>query len=501
MPQRDHQVVDDVRRLADDARVGLRVDGARELVRFFPQLRADFQRAAVVEALRVALLARARSSAPRARTRASARAATRAPSPEKHVSLPGVARRAAGLAEVERRVLVAVERAPRARRSRCRSSPLSPTARFASARRRSRALSFFVRSSAASSAYASMRTSPVRSSCTTTGIEIHASNSNFMRWGHATPLENRWSSRSPRPESCRRPEIFAAAWSCSTSPSRRRPSGGGFEKLTQPVHRRPRRAPRRRGSITTTRPATPDTRAIPLRPLDQGRARRLPRDGHAGARRARRRRWTRSSATTTSTASAAPPSGCAEASSPTPAPTTTRARSTRASARRARTATPHRPRAPRAPARHRALRRSIVRHLATASPTPRSGARSTRPAASSPRSRPRPARIAEGYDRSTFRRRRAARTRRVRRRDRSATAATTRRCSCSSARSARRSRSVLDGDTRHARRPFDSGMNFLAILGSFRRNADARLDPERPARARRIALGSASERPTLAEDA
>src|SRR6185312_14083847 len=106
MSQRDHQMIDEVRRLADHARVGLGVDRARQLVGFFTQLFADAERAALVEALRVALLAGARLARLELGLEREQERPPRAP----ETSLgSGMARRPGGTAEIERRVLVAVE--------------------------------------------------------------------------------------------------------------------------------------------------------------------------------------------------------------------------------------------------------------------------------------------------------------------------------------------------------------------------------------------------------
>ena len=212
------------------------------------------------------------------------------------------------------------------------------------------------------------------------------------------PYHSTCSARRARPPMVRRPELaFASPRKLPRRATLKgrvvvldvafasEASSGGFEKIDAALHRPARPAAGRLGRPPRPRAARASTQGPALRARDEGRARRLPRDGDARARRARPARSTRSSATPTSTASAAPPSGCGAASSPTRAPTTTRARSTRASARRARRA-----RASTAPsARARGTRRSSASSCATwpaASPTLRSGAPSTPRPPSSTRS-------------------------------------------------------------------------------------------------------------------
>ena len=229
-----------------------------------------------------------------------------------------------------------------------------------------------------------MRTSPVRWSCTTTGtrpvlrVELERER---PRGASARTLPRRQRRRPARAArvlclSVPRPELAFA--SPRKLPRARDLKGrvvvldvafaseaasGGFEKITLPFIQQ--LGPRLAGWVDhhdhvmheryRERPA--------LRPRDEGRARRLPRDGDARGRRAHRRRSTPSCATPTSTGCAAPPSGCAAAPSRTPAPTTTRAPSTRA---------PAQPgpigqrfdRALRARPRDTALFGLVVRHLA-----------------------------------------------------------------------------------------------------------------------------------------
>ena len=143
---------------------------------------------------------------------------------------------------------------------------------------------------------------------------------------------------------------------------RRRRHGHAVRRDHRRVHPRARRPPGRLGRSPRSRAPRRLRRRSALHARHQGRARRLPGDGHARGRARRRPGRHHRRATSISTGCTPRSSGSSAASSRIPAPTTTRAPSTRASARPARSASMI-DKALRAHFRDEGLKHRIVRWL------------------------------------------------------------------------------------------------------------------------------------------